>query len=564
MRLTHAHSLTRSVTSWAPGTACSNLARMRPRRALERCSWTRRPARLGADNLYTVARRILAIVLAACASATADTATSDGAPASCCTKHTMPFIVDVAQQPPEVYKGQPRRIPDPSPENVKPADWDDDDDGLWEPREMDNPDFEWEPGLIPNPDFKPPGLIEGVATELEKAAPWTVIGVLITAALESVKISSNALTSQMRTCGPVVGALLGLVTPLCSCGTSWPVAGSFIASGVPLPTVVAFLTATQSTGLDSAAVTSGLLGPQAALLRLAGAVVLAVASGLAVSDRRDSSTTRRTGVATSEPQLAQQVAPTDDRRLVTVFCSAAAQNAADVFPNVLLGLFLSSGALHVAPRLGSLYQAMQISESEEGGDGAEEDGLIALWLGSVLTRLLVLAASLPLQLNEFTTVAYAAAIQKAGGGAGLAFAFLLLAPATNLPSMLLLIRADADESDISSSSSSSSRRSVSPHHRLARVGSCARVAVALTTTALVLSYIVDTLEMDLFTEREADDRGGGKLLVLPEWYIRASPLCVAVLAVAAVGHALSEHTSTSCCATDGGRETALSGKPKIS
>ena len=119
-------------------------------------------------------------------------------------------------------------------------------------------------------------------------------GVLVTAALESVKLSSNALTSQMRTCGPVVGALLGLVAPLCSCGTSWPVAGSFIASGVPLPTVVAFLTATQSTGLDSAAVTYGLLGPQAALLRLTGAVVLAVASGLAVSDTGESFTTRRT------------------------------------------------------------------------------------------------------------------------------------------------------------------------------------------------------------------------------------------------------------------------------
>ena len=46
--------------------------------------------------------------------------------------------------------------------------------------------------------------------------------------------------------------------------------------------VVAFLTASQSAGLDSAAITVGLLGFSATLCRLAGAVVLAVCAGMAV------------------------------------------------------------------------------------------------------------------------------------------------------------------------------------------------------------------------------------------------------------------------------------------
>ena len=77
------------------------------------------------------------------------------------------------------------------------------------------------------------------------------------------------------------GALLGIATPLCSCG-ALPVAAGFVSAGVPLPAVVAFLTASQSAGLDSAAITWGLLGPLATLCRLGGAVVLAVVAGLAV------------------------------------------------------------------------------------------------------------------------------------------------------------------------------------------------------------------------------------------------------------------------------------------
>ena len=56
-----------------------------------------------------------------------------------------------------------------------------------------------------------------------------------------------------------------------------------MAKGVPLDVVVAFLTASQSAGLDSAAITWGLLGRDAALCRLVGAVILATAAGLAVS-----------------------------------------------------------------------------------------------------------------------------------------------------------------------------------------------------------------------------------------------------------------------------------------
>jgi hypothetical protein len=83
-------------------------------------------------------------------------------------------------------------------------------------------------------------------------------------------------------------------------------------------------------------------------------------------------------------------------------------------------------------------------------------------------------------------VAYAAAIQKAGGPPGLAFAFLLVAPATNLPSLVLLLKASgAAGAAAGAGAGAGSEGSSSATWRHAVVW---RVAAALTLGALLLSY----------------------------------------------------------------------------
>ena len=126
-----------------------------------------------------------------------------------------------------------------------------------------------------------------------------------------------------------------------------------------------------------------------------------------------------------------------------------------------------------------------------------------------MVRLSVLGSAMPLQLCEHSTVAYAAAIQKAGGAPGLAFAFLLVAPATNLPSMLLLLRTHG-------------------HGKLM----AARVTFTLTIVALLLSLAVDALALDMLVEKEADEGAGG-MLELPTWHTTASPWVAGALALAA-------------------------------
>ena len=181
--------------------------------------------------------------------------------------------------------------------------------------------------------------------------------------------------------------------------------------------------------------------------------------------------------------------------------------------------------------------------------------------GELVTRLLVLVSALPLQLCEHSTVTYAALIQRAGGAPGLAFAFLLSAPATNLPSLLLLLRAGSQAGAQGQGRASEGRAS----------GTVAlRVAAALTTTALALSYVVDALGVDLLVEKEAE--GGADMMELPGWHVLASPWVAAALAAAALARAVwrrarkSGEEAPDCCAEAEApckQETQLRKSPRL-
>ena len=448
---------------------------------------------------------------------------------SCCARKArlakLKFIADPNATAPDVdANGQPKMVDDP--EDVKPAAWDDEDDGPWECSQMPNPLYSWEPPLVPNPDYKPPSFADEYKSEVLKALPWVTLGTIVTATLEAVQLPMHKLGTLLQRAGPLGGALIGLATPLCSCG-ALPVAASFVTAGTPLGAVVAFLTASQSAGLDSAAITWGLLGPSAALCRLAGALVLALAAGFAANS---------IGVA----PLAGQAAATGKavaagNPLVTLL-KAAVGSAADVYPMVLLGLGLSTAAAYWLPAL----------EQTHGTLGGSALGGPEHWAQGLSARLLVLVSAMPLQLCEHTTVTLAAGIQRAGGPPGLAFAFLLSAPATNLPSLLLLLTAHRQLARDGGADGASSSRFLA-----------ARVALALAAAALLLSYAVDAAGIDLHVEQEAA-LGAGSMLPLPEWYVRGAPWVAGLLAAAALVHGLSKRvwpvadaSKDECCA-DGG------------
>ena len=462
---------------------------------------------------------------------------------SCCAKKArlakLQFIPDASEKPPDFDSaGNPRLIPLEG--DVEPEGWDEDDDGPWEPADVANPAYSWSPRLIPNPDYNPPAFLDSLRSEILKALPWVVLGICLTAALalllEASVLPAHKLGAVLNGAGPLGGAALGLITPLCSCG-ALPVAAGFISKGVPLGTVIAFLTASQSAGLDSAAITWGLLGPRATICRLLGATCLATAAGLAAGRHRAANTPTAAGSKQQAPAIATKTPFTFSANPLVALCKAAVTSAADVAPPVLLGLGLSTAAVHWLPSLSQAYEASTAGMA--GLDGVE--GQAGWWLRTLrnlLTRGAVIGSSLPLQLCEHSTVTAAAGIQKAGGGAGLAFAFLLVAPAVNLPSLLLLVRASQQPQNtppLTKGRSGAGKGAAADRLASDRLAA-ARVALTLVVISLALSYAVDAWGVDLLVEQEAEGGGASAASMdLPAPLVHASPWLAALLAMGALG-----------------------------
>jgi len=319
--------------------------------------------------------------------------------------------------------------------------------------------------------------------EVNEAIPWVTLGVILVSIFSVLPLPLELIRSHLNGEGVLSAfkaGILGLATPLCSCG-SLPIAAGFIEHGVPLSSVVAFLTASQSAGLDSAVITYGLLGPTATACRLMGALVLSVVAGTVL---RSSSTgkhpTKREPISTAAKN---STTPGRPPFFITRMASTLVDTAADIYPLLLLGLAISTAAIHFIPMLTAPFEAMKEHKR----------------MGDFLLRMGVITSALPLQLCEHSTAALAAGIQEAGGGAGLAFAFLLSAPATNLPSLLLLAK------------SAGSYNRFTPF----------KVALSLTGTALFLSYCVDFAEVDLLIDKEA--KSGGEMAALPSSFIKTCP-----------------------------------------
>ncbi|KAL3943193.1 MAG: hypothetical protein SGBAC_002723 [Bacillariaceae sp.] len=462
---------------------------------------------------------------------------------SCC-KHKLggqapqasEFIADPTETAPDEFEGKSRYLVDPN--DYRPDDWDSEDDGEWEPNLIVNPDYEWEPRQIPNPNYLPPPTYwDKLLAEINMSVPWLLLGVIVTG-LTSISIAlapfKNALdwwkksntkndngSSRTSLGSTSLAAMLGLAVPLCSCG-ALPVAAGFWNEGVPLGSVVSFLVASQSAGIDSAAITYGLLGPLAVFSRLGGAMILAIVAGECLPRVASSKS-----MQSSSDKCSVSKGNQSESTSFKAFFEILADTAYEVFPSVLLGLVLSTYIVHFHPKF--------FNPGTLASRGATT---------GVFMRWLLLATAVPMQLCEHTTVTLAAAIQKSGGSPGLAFGFLLSAPAVNLPTQALLTQKVMGVEG-----------KKSPNIGL-------RIAIAVSGTALVLSYVVDFLNLDLLVQEEANSDLGS--VSFPEVYSTLCPWLVGLLFVVGVMRAhfstlyanltgstapTNDHGRDDCCST---------------
>ncbi|MBI3872539.1 MAG: SO_0444 family Cu/Zn efflux transporter [candidate division Zixibacteria bacterium] len=251
-------------------------------------------------------------------------------------------------------------------------------------------------------------------------APFVVLGLL-------VAIGVFAFLPQERIqrwlgrpglASTVKAAIAGIPLPLCSCGVI-PTALSLRRRGASVGATVSFLVSTPETGADSIAVTYGLINPAMTILRPVAALFTAVATGSAaewLGGRGDGAK----NTSTSPCPVCGEDPCGQTHTLRARLAGATRYVVRDFFPDIanwlVLGLLVS----------GILAATLPVNAFTGSS-----------WLGQFGA---VLVLGVPLYICASASTPIAAVLLAKGMTPGTVLVFLLVGPATNAASLLLIGR----------------------------------------------------------------------------------------------------------------------------
>lgn len=255
---------------------------------------------------------------------------------------------------------------------------------------------------------------------LHEAGLYVVVG-LLAAGLVHILISREWMTRHLggRGFGAVVkAALLGAPLPLCSCSVL-PAAYALRSKGASRGATVSFLISTPETSIDSIAVTWALMGPVMAVARPVAAVITAMVAGFLETVRG-----RREPPPPVEPP-ACEACHSDScehverpRRWSRFWRFVVFEMGDDVGPTLTVGLVLAGIVTALVP-----------------------DDFFEAYLGHPWASMLVmLVVGLPLYVCATASTPLAAALVLKGLNPGAALVFLLVGPATNIATVLMVGR----------------------------------------------------------------------------------------------------------------------------
>jgi len=255
-----------------------------------------------------------------------------------------------------------------------------------------------------------------------EASPYILFGLLAGGVLYTLfpqeKIQSFL---GRKSFGSVLKAsLLGIPLPLCSCGVI-PAALALRRRGASRGATTSFLISTPETGLESIALTYGLMGPFMAIIRPIAALITSATAGVLVNavDRNDA----------SAPAIATQTCSTCNSdtcetshsyydRLKSSMHYIFTDLLGDIGSWLLLGFVVSGLILAFMPH--------DFFERVIGPD----------WV----TMLLMLVIGLPMYICASASTPIAAALMLKGVSPGAALILLMVGPATNVATMLIVSR----------------------------------------------------------------------------------------------------------------------------
>lgn len=229
---------------------------------------------------------------------------------------------------------------------------------------------------------------------------------------------SRAILGGRRGLGALtLAALLGTVTPFCSC-SSIPLFIGFVAAGLPLGVTFAFLISSPLVDLASVILLAGIIGWPAALAYVVLGVVLAVAGGALIGAIHMESEVEPFVYAAPVNATAPD-APLTRRMRLAYARAQLVDIVGRVWPYVLIGV-----------AVGALIHNWIPQALIDGVLGQDKWWAVPL----------AVVAGVPVYADIFGTLPVAEALVGKGVGTGTVLAFMMAVTALSLPSLILLRR----------------------------------------------------------------------------------------------------------------------------
>ena len=214
-----------------------------------------------------------------------------------------------------------------------------------------------------------------------------------------------------------VAALLGTVTPFCSC-SSIPLFMGFTGAGLPLGVTFSFLISSPMVDLGSLILLTGILGVKIAVVYVLLGLIIAVAGGTLIQKLHmepyvESFIFQSGSVDIAVPDLTQA-----DRLVYAK--DQVLRTFRKVFPYILLGVAIGALIHNWIP---------------------EEFIVHLLGTGNPLGVVIATAAGVPMYADIFGTIPIAEALLAKGARLGVALSFMMAVTTLSLPSMVMLGKA---------------------------------------------------------------------------------------------------------------------------
>lgn len=215
----------------------------------------------------------------------------------------------------------------------------------------------------------------------------------------------------------IIAALLGTVTPFCSC-SSIPLFIGFTSAGLPLGVTFSFLISSPMVDLGSLVLLTSIFGVKVAILYVVLGLVIAVAGGTFIEKLHLDNYVEEFIRKAKQIDMPQEVLSRRDR--VKYAAEQVLETLKKVFPYILVGVGIGAAVHNWIP----------------------EDFIVRfLGSGNPFGVILATIAGVPMYADIFGCIPIAEALLAKGAQLGVVLAFMMGVTTLSLPSMIMLKKA---------------------------------------------------------------------------------------------------------------------------